>query len=161
MAVRTLLVAARARTGLSLRALARAAGVDPAALSRYERGGKVPRSDTVERLLAAMGLELDVRLARSPTARFVDLLCARQAAALLDDPTLVAAARRELTRLEGRSAWHDTWAHLLEAGPLACAGVLTSTSEAARPLKSDSPFAFVVDVPDSVRQELLEHAHAA
>ena len=33
-----------------------------------------------------------------------------------------------------------------------CVAVLTSASEAARPLKTDSPFAYVVDLPDDARQ---------
>jgi len=156
-----LLRSVRLQAGLSLRAAALAAGVDAGALSRYENGHKIPRSDTLEQLLQGIGYELDVRPARSTSARFVDALCAHQAQAILDDPALVTCARDELPRLEGRSASYETWKALLDAGPVACVAVLTSTSEAARPLKADSPFAYVVDLPDTERQRLLEGARAA
>lgn len=161
MRISQLLRSVRLRSGLSLRSAARAAGVDAGALSRYENGHKIPRSDTLEQLLHGIGYELDVRPARSASARFVDALCAYQAQAILDDPALMAGAREELSRLEGRSASYLMWKALLDAGPVACVAVLTSISEAARPLKADSPFAYVVDLPDGERQRLLEGARAA
>lgn len=158
---RQLLRSVRTQARLSLRAAASAAGVDGAALSRYENGRKIPRSDTLERLLETIGYELDVRPARSTSARFIDALCEHQAQAILNDPGLVARARDEMPRLEGRSASYEVWRVLLDAGPLACIAVLTSTSETARPLKADSPFAYVVDLPADARQRLLEGARAA
>jgi len=158
---RQLLRDVRTRSGLSLRAAAATSGVDAAALSRYETGRKIPRSDTLEHLLATFGFELDVRPARSVSARFTDALCDHQAQAILDDATLLARAREELPRLEGRSASYEAWKALLVAGPLACVAVLTSSSEAVRPLKVDSPFAYVVDLDDGTRQRLLEVARAA
>ena len=140
---------------------ARGGGVGGRNGEPVENGHKIPRSDTLERLLQAVGYELAMRPARSTSARFVDALCAHQAQAILDDPALMARARDELARLEGRSASHDMWKALLDAGPIACVAVLTSTSEAARPLKTDSPFAYVVDLPDGERQRLLEGARAA
>jgi hypothetical protein len=95
----------------------------------------------------------------SRNTRFVDVLCALQARAILADPTLVDAARAQLPRLEGSSAWHDTWAALLDAGPVACGAVLTSTSAAAG-LKADSPFAYVVEITDELRQELVKESGA-
>lgn len=158
---RRLLRAVRTEGGLSLRAAAAACGVDAAALSRYETGRKVPRSDTLEHLLQAFGFELDVRPTRSVSARFTDAVCEHQAQAILEDATLLVRAREELPRLEGRSASYEGWKALLAAGPLACVAGLTSTSEALRPLKADSPFAYVVDLDEDTRQALLEDARAA
>jgi transcriptional regulator with XRE-family HTH domain len=56
--VATLLTTARHRAGLSQRELARRARTSAAAVCLYEQGGRVPRVDTVERLLAAMGTSL-------------------------------------------------------------------------------------------------------
>lgn len=46
--------AARESRGLSLMQLARISGVSPAAVSYLERGEKLPRTDTVERLARAL-----------------------------------------------------------------------------------------------------------
>lgn len=156
-----LLRSTRRRSGMSLRAAARAAGVDAGALSRYENSHKIPRSDTLEQLLHGLGYELTARPARTASARFVDALCEHQAQAILDDPELVRRAQDELARLEGRSASHEIWGALLDAGALACIAVLTSASETARPLKADTPFAYVVELSDTERQQLLESAYAA
>ena len=55
-----LLTLARRRSGFSQRELARRAGVAQPAISRIERGVVSPTVDTLERLLAACGSELDV-----------------------------------------------------------------------------------------------------
>jgi transcriptional regulator with XRE-family HTH domain len=55
----------RERQGLSQRRLARRAGTTQAVVSRIERGLASPTVDTLERLLGAMGWELDMRLRRS------------------------------------------------------------------------------------------------
>jgi transcriptional regulator with XRE-family HTH domain len=55
----------RERHGLSQRRLARRAGTTQAVISRIERGLASPSTDTVQRLLAAMGWELDMRVRRS------------------------------------------------------------------------------------------------
>lgn len=58
-----LLRAARRRSGLSQRALAERAATSHAALSAYEAGAKVPRVDTLLRILRAAGFAADVDLA--------------------------------------------------------------------------------------------------
>jgi transcriptional regulator with XRE-family HTH domain len=65
MDVATLLSTTRRRAGLSQRDLARRARTSAAAVCLYERGERVPRVDTLERLLAAAGaaLSLDAHLA--------------------------------------------------------------------------------------------------
>ena len=147
--------------GLSLRELARRTGIDPSALSRYERGLKTPRGDTVQTIAVALGMEMAFRPARSANARFVDALCQLQAEAVSADPTVVDRARGELDRLEGRSASAEEWRRLLDAGPRAVIGVLTSVSPDVQSLKSDSPLAFVVEVSEERRRELAEAAHEA
>jgi transcriptional regulator with XRE-family HTH domain len=49
---------ARHAAGLSQRELSRRSGVAQSAVARIERGQQVPRTDTLERLLAACGFEL-------------------------------------------------------------------------------------------------------
>jgi transcriptional regulator with XRE-family HTH domain len=56
----TLLVSVRRRAGLSQRELARRARTSAAAVCLYERGERVPRVDTLERLVAAAGAALSV-----------------------------------------------------------------------------------------------------
>lgn len=161
VSIRTSLRSLRDQRGLSLRALARRSGVDAAALSRYERGLKTPRTDTIETIAAALGVEVDLRPERSANARFIDSLCQVQADAILADPTLLDDARRALSRLNGASASADEWQVLLNAGPRVVAGVLTSTSPAVQALKADSPLAFVVHVSEQQRTELAEAARAS
>jgi transcriptional regulator with XRE-family HTH domain len=59
------LVSTRRRHGISQDRLARRAGTTQAVVSRIERGLVSPSVETVQRLLAAMGWELDLRLRRS------------------------------------------------------------------------------------------------
>lgn len=56
------LVRARQQAGLSQRGLARRAGTSAAAVCLYESGRRVPRVDTLTRLVAATGSTLSVRL---------------------------------------------------------------------------------------------------
>jgi transcriptional regulator with XRE-family HTH domain len=63
----TLLVRCRARAGLSQRELGRRAGTSAAAVCLYERGARLPRVDTLTRLIAATGSTLDLAIA--PPAR--------------------------------------------------------------------------------------------
>jgi transcriptional regulator with XRE-family HTH domain len=55
----------RLRHGLSQERLARRAQTTQAVVSKIERGEVVPSMQTIRRLLAAMGWELDLRLRRS------------------------------------------------------------------------------------------------
>lgn len=58
--------AARVAAGLTQAALAERAGTSQATVSAYESGRKTPSASTFMRLLAACGVRLDVRPARSP-----------------------------------------------------------------------------------------------
>ncbi len=64
----SLLGRARLDAGLSLRQLAAAAGTSHATLVAYESGAKVPRVDTLDRILRAAGWAPSVDLARRPDA---------------------------------------------------------------------------------------------
>lgn len=152
---------ARRRSGWGQRRLAVAAGTSPATVSNYETGAKEPRAGTLERLLAAAGLELETVPLRSTKTRRVDLICAALAERVMADPTLLAAAREHLAAVRGvhgeesADRWINSWQHLLQAGPEAVAAVLTSSSPAARPLKSATPLAGMGLLDEDVRSELL------
>ena len=75
----TTLRQARARSGLGLRALARQADTSHATLRAYETGAKVPRVDTLDRLVRAAGFELAADLGPGvpegdPVARATELV---------------------------------------------------------------------------------------
>jgi transcriptional regulator with XRE-family HTH domain len=53
---------ARRRSGLTQRELAERVGTSAAAVCLYESGQRLPRVDTLERLLAGCGMGLDVEL---------------------------------------------------------------------------------------------------
>jgi transcriptional regulator with XRE-family HTH domain len=62
MQASVILRAARERSGLSLRQLARRADTSHATLSAYQAGAKVPSVATLDRIVRAAGLSLDVEL---------------------------------------------------------------------------------------------------
>jgi transcriptional regulator with XRE-family HTH domain len=62
----SLLRRARRRAGLSQRELAARAGTSHATLALYERGTKVPRVDTLDRILRAAGFAPEVVLSARP-----------------------------------------------------------------------------------------------
>ena len=62
----TLIRRARARAGLSQRALAARAGTSHATVASYETGAKVPRVDTLDRILRATGWVPEVALRPRP-----------------------------------------------------------------------------------------------
>ena len=61
MDVATLIVRCRRQAGLSQRQLAELAGTSAAAICLYESGQRVPRVDTLTRLVAATGATLSMR----------------------------------------------------------------------------------------------------
>jgi transcriptional regulator with XRE-family HTH domain len=66
MDVATLITQCRHRAGLTQRELARRADTSAAAVCLYERGDRVPRIDTLTRLVAATGSTLDLAAAPPP-----------------------------------------------------------------------------------------------
>ncbi len=89
---------ARHAAGLSLRDLAEVAGTSHSTLAAYEAGRKVPGSDTLERVLAAAGVEREPGLRPAvsgpdPSARGRELIEALELAAMFParhDPVLTA-----------------------------------------------------------------------
>ena len=155
-----ILRAARQRSGLSQRALASRAGTSGAAVAAYESGAKDPRASTCLRIIRASGADLTLTGPRSRNDRFVDLMCARYAELLAENPSLLEAARSELPRL-GESSNRGVWERLLDLGVPVVAAVLTSPLPEVRGLKSDCPFAFLPLISDAERNELLRAAHGS
>ena len=62
----TLIRTARRRAGLTQRDLAERAGTSHSTLAAYETGAKVPRADTLVRIVRAAGFEPEVALAVRP-----------------------------------------------------------------------------------------------
>jgi predicted nucleotidyltransferase/DNA-binding XRE family transcriptional regulator len=58
---------ARRRAGLSQTELARSAGVTQSVISAYESGARQPSLPVLEKLVAATGLELELRIRRTPS----------------------------------------------------------------------------------------------
>lgn len=100
---------ARQRHGLSQAALAFRAGTDQAAVSRIERGEVSPTVETVERLLAAMGEQLEV--AAKPLPRDYDQLHLR-----------ASLRRSPEERLRLAISWNRLAGRLAEAGARARGG---------------------------------------
>ena len=98
---------ARAKAGLSQRALAERSGLAQPAIARIESGKASPRLDSLERLLAACGFRLDVRAAVDDG---IDRTAMRE---LL---RLTPAERLELAAQEGRNL--DALSRRAEAGEL-------------------------------------------
>ncbi|MGD9798731.1 MAG: helix-turn-helix domain-containing protein [Acidimicrobiia bacterium] len=68
MVVATLLTQRRRQAGLTQRLLAERAGTSAAAVCLYEQGARVPRVDTLARLLAAGGATLELGAQVSPAS---------------------------------------------------------------------------------------------
>ena len=57
-----MILSSRTEAGLSQRELATLAGTSPAAICLYETGQRVPRIDTLTRLIAAAGSSIEMRV---------------------------------------------------------------------------------------------------
>jgi transcriptional regulator with XRE-family HTH domain len=66
MDVATLVSSVRRRAGLSQRELAARARTSAAAVCQYERGERIPRVDTLQRLVAAAGSSLTLAASAPP-----------------------------------------------------------------------------------------------
>jgi transcriptional regulator with XRE-family HTH domain len=146
----------RVRSGLSVRSLARTAGVSPASVDRIEHGRVAPTA-TLERILHGVGYVLDLRAVPDrvvPLTREDRRSLAYHrlvAAKLLDDPAAVMAkARRNLARMRradasGRAARYlEAWGRLLDGDECDLVATLLDPSERARDLRQASPFAGVL-----------------
>lgn len=91
----SLIRAARQRHGLTQAQLARRAGTTASAVARLEGDRQSPSVDTLARLLAAMGEELEISSVRRPLPQD-------------DGPELAAELRRPIAeRLESALAFND------------------------------------------------------
>ncbi len=61
-----LIEVARRRAGLSQRDLAERSGTSAAAICLYERGERIPRVDTLRRVIAATGATLELAIREAP-----------------------------------------------------------------------------------------------
>ena len=142
----------RERAGLSQRVIAARAGTSGATVAHYETGANDPRAETFARILRAAGSELHDIPARTRNQLFVDLMCERFASEVAQAPNLIGRAREVLAEQE--TAWREAWLQLLDAGPAAVVGVLTSKDPAVRGLKSDAPFAVMSLVSTEERRRI-------
>lgn len=156
MVTADLLRAVRARSGLSVRSLARTAAVSPASVDRIEHGRVAPTA-TLERILNSLGYVLELR---AVPARDVPLTREDRrslayhrliAIKLLNDPaTVTAKGRTNLARMREadesrRSARYlDEWDRLLDGEEHVLVSVLIDPSERGRDLRQTSPFAGVL-----------------
>ena len=81
---------ARARAGLSQRALAERSGLAQPAIARIESGRSTPRFDSLERLLSACGFRVELREAATPG---IDRTAMRELLRLTPAERLELAAR--------------------------------------------------------------------
>jgi len=128
-------IAAGERRGLTAADLAARAGIAPANLSRIRHSGRFS-ADTLERLLAAAGLEIAVRpRRRAPKAHTLSLV-ARKLNAGRRERLAAVELRRLLTRFRPSAAAERAFSHLvgvLEELPLAQVHDLVLTGDATLP----------------------------
>lgn len=164
----------RERSGLSVRQLARVAGVSPATIDRLEHR-RVSPTRSVDRILASVGYRLQVDAVRSeePSLTREDRrslafhrLIARR---FLEDPASVRAkARANLRTMREANAdgsadrYFERWALVLEGSDAELIGLLLATTDDARALRQVTPFAGVLT--DAERAEVYPRrgrAHAS
>lgn len=164
MELNELLADVRRRAGLSLRALAAAAGTSAPTLHAYEHGTKEPSLSVARRIVRAAGFDLDVRLAatgrgRGPTSDEafkleLDRLIAEH---LIDNPRAVlAVARRNLDRARverpvHEQGWISEWETILGQPLIAIVGLLLADDAESLHLKQTSPFAGVLSQAERVQ----------
>lgn len=149
----TLLRQARARAGLSQRALAERAGTSGPTVAAYEAGSKEPRLTTLDRLVRAAGQELRVIVEPVMTRsdrRSLALHAAVAERIERDTAPVLRKARRNLQTMRRASGRRvavrllDEWSRLLDGDVDAILTVLRSPDEHARDLRQVSPFAGVL-----------------
>lgn len=125
-------------------------------MSNYELGRKLPRLDTLERLVRATGHELLVQAVPTPArdnreerrSRWLHGAIAERLRA--DPKRVLAKARSNLATMRGADPagasrrWIDQWDVLLEQPVDAIVGVLTGISNEAADLRQNTPFAGVL-----------------
>jgi transcriptional regulator with XRE-family HTH domain len=143
---------------MSQRELAAVADTSGPTVAAYESRTKSPNSQTLVRLLGAVGAEIQIVPSRSRNERFVDELCEVVAARVSREPALLEDARSVLA--SSRSQYASEWTRIVAAGPPTVVAVLTSRAPDVRPLKASHPFRALGLVTEMERQRALERARA-
>lgn len=151
--------AARHEAGLSQRQLASRAGTSGPTVSAYESGSKRPRADVFMRLLAATGHYVQPVRHATRADHLAALLCNHIAGLIRDDPELIDKAKTALANGTARTDYRDAWERILDAGPEATIGVLTSPDPSLQVLRSDNPFSGLGVVKQNVRTHLVDVAY--
>jgi len=168
----TIIKTVRARTGLSQRAVAEAAGTSGPTVADYEAGRKEPRLSTLSRIAEAVGLELELRFVPSRHEQALD----RQRRLRLAMAAATAYRVRErwddarhlaIEQLDGLAAtvrgqsgeqWVRTWRHAVDDGPEAVAQLLLRDDPDGDDLRHVAPFAGLMT--DDERRLVLAAAAA-
>ena len=129
--------------------LAECAGTSRARLNSYERAQVSPTSDTLERVLGAMGADLTTIPTMTYEERRSLAISESIARKLVEDPdAVISKARSNLVRMRMAAThevtWIDIWDAILGLGVYHVASLLTATDQFARDLRQSSPFAGVL-----------------
>lgn len=158
----------RIRLGLTQRAAAAACGVPQSMLSRIESGETQPSVATLERILAGLGVGLELALVPLPGAvegrrekqRSVWLNRAVIGELVRDPERVVAIARENIARWcqvhaerPAILAALQRWSEILDEGVDAIVTTLSAPSEDAADLRQNAPFAGVL-TPEQREQVL-------
>jgi transcriptional regulator with XRE-family HTH domain len=142
---------ARRRTELSLTQgqLAERSGTSRERINTYERSKVYPTTDTLERVLGAMRVEVTTVPAMTYEERRSLAISTAVARRLTDLPAeTLAKARGNLARMRDSAThehrWIRVWESVLDLGAPHVASLLTSTDQFARDLRQSSPFAGVL-----------------
>ena len=144
-------LALRQLVGISQAALAIRAGTSQPTIAAYESGAKSPTVRTLERLAAAVGLELHSMFVAPMTReerRSLELHRAIAARLRTDPDNVLRRARRNLDRMAkqspgGRDRWRE-WRGALDLPVPELADLLVDPRPSARELRHVTPFAGVL-----------------
>ena len=161
---------ARARSGLSQRALAARAGTSGPTVAAYESGTREPLFSTVSRLVGAAGLELCVAASggdaqrRRRQLRSLALAAATADAVARDPSAARALALQTISRMgdvvgdgNGRR-WLNEWREVVAAGSARIRATLLDSSEHGDDMRQISPFAGLLG--EATRHAVLAAADA-
>lgn len=162
---------ARRSAQLSQRELGQRAGTSGPTIAAYEAGTKVPRVDTLERIVAAAGGRLDVVL--EPAASDWDL-ASRRSLALHREVVSLVRRDPESVRRQGRAnlarlrsahpdgwsdRWFDEWEGLLDGPVEELIAALSDPTDAGVDRRQASPLATLL--PAEVRWRVIRETREA
>ncbi len=148
----------RKRTGLTQQALASAAGTSQPTIAAYESGAKSPTLRTLEKLAAALDLEMLTDFVPRMTREDRRSLAFHRAIAGLierEPDRAVSRARENLSRLREihphAAALLDRWQSWLELAPGELIDRLLDPSVLARDMRQVSPFSGLLSPAERAR----------